>query len=162
RPGARPRHERLRARRCGADRVRHRLLGAARERRPLVRPRRRSILRTARPRADMGTPRSVESTRSVVWVASAASFLLVAQQVAGKAVRDALFLSNYTATALPPVMVASSLASVLAVIVFSRIMARRSPFQVAPLATALASLLLLGEWGLTFQSPRLAAVLVYL
>jgi hypothetical protein len=110
----------------------------------------------------MGTAASDESPRSLVWSASLASFLLIAQQVAGKAVRDALFLSSYAATALPAVMVASSLASVLAVIGFSRVMARRSPYQVAPLATALAALLLLAEWGLSFSSPRATAVLVYL
>jgi len=110
----------------------------------------------------MGTTGSDEGTRWIVRVASLASFLLIAQQVAGKAVRDALFLSHYTAAALPAVMVASSLASVLAVIAFSRVMARRSPFQVAPLATALASALMLVEWVLYFSSPRLASVLVYL
>ena len=87
-----------------------------------------------------------------------AAFLLITQQVAAKAARDALFLSTFPASALPPVMVASSLASVIAVVGFSRAMARRSPSLVAPVATGVASLFLVLEWLLAFADPRAAAV----
>ncbi len=110
----------------------------------------------------MGDAVGDDDTRPVVRAATLAAFLLIAQQVAGKAARDALFLSNFPASALPPVMVASSLASVLAVVGFSRAMARRSPSLVAPVATAVAAVLLLVEWGLCLVAPRVAAVLVYL
>src|SRR5262245_11947195 len=103
-----------------------------------------------------------DQTRPVVRAATVAAFLLITQQVAAKAARDALFLSNYPASALPPVMVASSLASVLSVVFFSRAMARRSPSLVAPVATGLAALLLLLEWLLCVAEPRVAAVVVYL
>jgi hypothetical protein len=98
----------------------------------------------------------------VVRAATLAAFLLITQQVAAKAVRDALFLSNYPASALPPVMVASSLASVLAVVFFSRAMAQRSPSLVAPVATGAAALLLFVEWLICLTAPKVAAVLVYL
>jgi hypothetical protein len=110
----------------------------------------------------MGEAVRDDQTRPVVRAATLAAFLLITQQVAAKAVRDALFLSNFSASALPPVMVASSLASVLAVVFFSGAMARRSPSRVAPVATGVAALLLLVEWRLCLVAPRLAAVLVYL
>ena len=45
--------------------------------------------------------------RGVVLLGATAAGLLVAQQVAGKATRDALFLSHYPASALPAVMAAA-------------------------------------------------------
>ncbi len=110
----------------------------------------------------MGEAVREDETRLVVRAATLAAFLLIAQQVAGKAARDALFLSNFPASALPPVMVAASLASVLAVVGFSVTMARRSPSLVAPVATAVATVLLLIEWLTCLVAPRTAAVLVYL
>ena len=110
----------------------------------------------------MGEAVRNDDTRPVVWAATLAAFLLISQQVAGKAARDALFLSNFPASDLPLMMVVASLASVLAVVVFSRTMARRSPSLVAPVATAVAALLLLVEWGISLRDPRVAAVLVYL
>ena len=54
---------------------------------------------------------------------------LIAQQVAGKATRDALFLSTFHVSSLPLVMIASALVSALAVLGFSAALA-------APLAGA--------------------------
>jgi hypothetical protein len=110
----------------------------------------------------MGEAVRDDQTRPVVRVATLAAFLLITQQVAAKAARDALFLSNFPPTALPPMMVGSSLVSALSVVFFSRTMARRSPSLVAPVATGVAAILLLGEWLLCLAQPRLAAVLVYL
>jgi ATP:ADP antiporter, AAA family len=110
----------------------------------------------------MGEAVRDEQTRPVVRAATVAAFLLITQQVAAKAVRDALFLSSYPASALPPMMVASSLASVLAVVFFSSAMARRSPSLVAPVATGVAAFLLLVEWQLCSVAPKVAAVVVYL
>lgn len=94
--------------------------------------------------------------------ATLAAAALIAQQVAGKATRDALFLSNFPVTALPPLMIAAALASVLAVLGFSAALARRSPARVVPIALGLGTVLLLAEWGLSLTQPRLAAVAVYL
>jgi hypothetical protein len=110
----------------------------------------------------MGDGDRDDQTRSVVRAATLAAFLLITQQVAAKAARDALFLSTFPPSALPPMMVGSSLASVLAVVFFSRAMARRSPSLVAPVATGVAALLLLLEWLLCVAQPRVAAVVVYL
>jgi ATP:ADP antiporter, AAA family len=100
--------------------------------------------------------------RRAVLAATAAAALLIANQVAGKSVRDALFLSSFSVASLPPVMMASSLASVMAVILLSRAMRRASPFRVEPLALGLATLLLGGWWLLSVGAPRAAALAFYL
>jgi ATP/ADP translocase len=87
---------------------------------------------------------------------------LIAQQVVGKATRDALFLSTFHVSSLPLVMIASAVASSLAVLGFSAAMSRRSPARVVPLALAAGTVLLVGEWGLCLVQPRLAAIAVYL
>lgn len=102
-----------------------------------------------------------EGRRAVV-AATLVSGLLVAQQAAGKATRDALFLSSFPVAFLPAVMMASSAASILAVGVMSWALARRSPFRVLPVAAGLSSALLLLEWALCLVAPRAAAVAVYL
>jgi hypothetical protein len=100
--------------------------------------------------------------REAVLAAMLAAGALVAQQVAGKATRDALFLSAFPVSALPVAMIASAIVSAGAVLGFSAALARRSPARVVPAAVAAATVLLLGEWGLALVQPRLAAAAVYL
>ena len=87
---------------------------------------------------------------------------LIAQQVVGKATRDALFLSTFHVSSLPVVMIASAVASSLAVLGFSAALSRRGPAHVVPRALAVGTVLLLAEWGLSLLQPRLAALAVYL
>jgi ATP:ADP antiporter, AAA family len=87
---------------------------------------------------------------------------LVAQQVAGRATRDTLFLSTFSVSSLPLVMIAAALVSAAAVLAFSATLSRRSPAQVVPVLLAAGTVLLLAEWGLSLVLPRLAAVAVYL
>jgi len=102
------------------------------------------------------------SHRSAVSAAMLAAGALVAQQVTGKATRDALFLSTFSVSSLPLVMIASALASALAVLAFSTALSRRSPARAVPAAVAAATVLLLAEWGLSLVRPQWAAVAVYL
>jgi ATP/ADP translocase len=87
---------------------------------------------------------------------------LIAQQVAGKAVRDALFLSSYNVKVLPPVMIGAALLGIAAVLAFSRALTALSPARAVPWAVGASSVLLLGEWYLSLTAPRVAAVAVYL
>ena len=103
-----------------------------------------------------------DESRRAVLAATLVSGLLVAQQTAGRATRDALFLSTFPVAFLPAAMVAASAASVAAVGVVSWALARRSPFRVLPVAAGISSLLLLAEWALSLAAPRAAAVAVYL
>jgi hypothetical protein len=87
---------------------------------------------------------------------------LVAQQVAGRATRDALFLSSFDVDALPAMIIASAVVSAASVFAFSAALSRRSPARVLPTALAAATALLLAEWGLSVAAPALAALAVYL
>jgi AAA family ATP:ADP antiporter len=95
-------------------------------------------------------------------IATVASGAMIAEQVAGKATRDALFLSSFRVTALPAMMAASAVLSLFAVLWLSRMMMRHSPAKVVPVGFAVSGAALLAEWTLSFFAPRLAAVAVYL
>jgi ATP/ADP translocase len=105
---------------------------------------------------------STSGHRSAVVAAMLAAGALIAQQVAGRATRDALFLSTFHVSSLPLVMIAAAVVSALAVLGFSAALSRRSPARVVPIAIAAGTALLLAEWGLSLVQPRLAAVAVYL
>src|SRR5512134_1449536 len=105
---------------------------------------------------------SSPSQRRAVVAATLAAGTLVAQQVAGKATRDTLFLSTFHVSSLPIVMIGSALASVLAVGFFSTALARRTPARVVPAAVGMGTVLLLLEWGLSLTWPQAAALAVYL
>jgi len=87
--------------------------------------------------------------------------LLIAQQVAGRALRDALFLSSYSVSSLPGIMLASALVSVCGALAFAAALARRPPGAVLTGALLLQAGLLAGEWGLAAGQPRLAAAALY-
>ena len=91
-----------------------------------------------------------------------ASAAMIAQQVAGKAARDALFLSHFPVSALPIMMAVSAMLSVAAVLWLARMMVRYSPARVVPAGFALGGVALLLEWALSFPAPRAAALVLYL
>jgi hypothetical protein len=98
----------------------------------------------------------------VLLLGAAAAGLIVGQQVAGKAVRDALFLSCYPARALPLVMMAAAVVSVAVALGTGRLLAARGPRRtVEALIAVNAALLLLGFLVASWSLP-VAAVLVYL
>jgi ATP:ADP antiporter, AAA family len=95
-------------------------------------------------------------------VAAVASGAMIAQQVAGKAARDALFLSNFSVKALPLVMGLSAVASLFVTLWFSRMMLRLTPVKVVPAGFAASAAALLGEWALSSVAPKAAAIALYL
>jgi hypothetical protein len=100
--------------------------------------------------------------KRVIVLAALAAFLLITQQVAARATRDALFLQSWRVSSLPEIMMASAVAAVLGAEAMSRAISRISPARALPLLTATSALLLLVEWAATFSYPRPAAALVYL
>lgn len=97
-----------------------------------------------------------------VVLAVACAGLLLAQHVAGRALRDALFLSNFPSITLPKVMLLAAAVGLLAVLGAARLMARFGPGRVVP-ALLVASGLSFGlEWQLLAAAPRSAVLLVYL
>src|SRR4029450_9454992 len=86
-----------------------------------------------------------------------------AQYVAGKVVRDALFLDVFDGkTALPWMTAATSIFSIFLVVLTSKTAKRISPASYVPIAFAFSSLVLLGCWATVSVAPRAAAVIVYL
>ncbi len=88
--------------------------------------------------------------------------LMIAQQVGGKATRDALFLSRFPATELPFVVIATAALSLLAAAMLSRLVARRGPGRVVPIAFLLSAVAFVAEWAVLRSKPDWVAVAVYL
>ncbi|MPZ16956.1 MAG: hypothetical protein GEV06_03410 [Luteitalea sp.] len=99
--------------------------------------------------------------RNAVAAATLVAALLIVQQVAGRALRDALFLSAYSVASLPGMMVASALVSVCGALAFASAGARRSPAGVLSAVLTLSALLFAAEWYLAADNPRLVAAAVY-
>ncbi len=97
-----------------------------------------------------------------LWGASAVAAGMIAQQVAGKVARDALFLSNFPATYLPRAVVAAALLSLLAVLATSRLLARAGPRRIVPAAFAVNGALYAVEWGFAPYAPGMVASAIYL
>src|SRR5690242_9747497 len=94
-------------------------------------------------------------------LAMAASGFMLAYQVASKAVRDAVFLNAWPATALPSIVIAAAVVSVGIVPVFARLLARFGPRVVVPAGFLLSAAAHLVEWRLSSANPWVA-VAVYL
>jgi ATP:ADP antiporter, AAA family len=95
-------------------------------------------------------------------LAALTAMLLIAQQVAGKAARDALFLTNFRTTHLPFAMAGGAVLSLLAAYWVSHVMARHGPARILPLLFAASACGFTLAWAVDVTSPRAAAVLVYL
>ena len=94
--------------------------------------------------------------------AAFAAFLLIASQVASRAVRDALFLSAFQVTSLPLAMGAAALAALAGAELLGVALARRSPARVVPAAAAASALLLAVWYALGLVWPAAAALLLYI
>ena len=91
-----------------------------------------------------------------------AATTMIAQQVAGKATRDALFLSNFDVTNLPKVVIAAAIASIAGVLIMSRLLSVFSPIRLIPVIFGLSSLIYIGEWFLLEYRPAITSVVLYL
>jgi AAA family ATP:ADP antiporter len=110
----------------------------------------------------MSLSRIDPADRRAITAAAFTAGLLIAQQVASRAVRDAIFLSAFRVKSLPLVMAASAVAAVAGAEALSRLQARRSPSRVVPAAAAVSAILFGVWWTLGLVFPRPAAVLLYL
>jgi len=101
-------------------------------------------------------------SRAAAVAAMLAAAAMIAQQVAGKATRDALFLSHFSVTTLPAMLIASAVVSIVVVLLFSRAMMAVGPAKLVPIAYVSSAALMLAIWGLGFELPRASAIAVYL
>lgn len=102
------------------------------------------------------------SNRQAAWAAGATAALAIAFQTAGKATRDAIFLSAYPVTALPAMVMGAAGVSVLLALGAAAALTRLGPRRLVPALFVVSAALLLGEWWLLGRAGRAAAVLVYL
>lgn len=87
---------------------------------------------------------------------------VMAQFVGGKAARDALFLTSLDFTALPAMLIATSVCSLLLVAANGRGGRRMAPATLVPASFVASGVLFLGEWLFRPSSPTVAAVVIYL
>ena len=88
--------------------------------------------------------------------------IIGAQYIAGKAARDAIFLAYFDTSSLPAMVMGTSIFSIVLVVATAKAFRNVAPSAYVPAAFAVAALLFLIEWGLTFVAPRLTAPLLYL
>jgi len=93
----------------------------------------------------------------VVAAAAAVSF-----QQAGKATRDALFLSTFGVAALPRMFIVAAVVSAALTISLSRLLIRTGPGRLVPALFGVSGILLLGEWGLAAVARPAAVILFFL
>jgi AAA family ATP:ADP antiporter len=91
-----------------------------------------------------------------------AATVIIGHQVAGKATRDALFLSNFDVTNLPKIVIAAAIASMVGVLIMSRLLVHISPVRLIPSIFGLSATLFLGEWFLLDYQPGIASIMLYL
>jgi ATP:ADP antiporter, AAA family len=94
--------------------------------------------------------------------ATLAAALIIGQQIAAKATRDALFLSSLGAQHLPKAMIASGVLSIAAALFATRLLARFGPARIVPVAFAASASLFASEWALFERAPGAIAVALYL
>ena len=110
----------------------------------------------------MAMTRFESTDRRAAMAAAAAGTVMIAFQIAGKATRDALFLSTFGVASLPPMVIVAAVLSALVSVALARVMAGSRPAQLVPRLFGLSALLLLAEWALAVHGRRPAAILVYL
>jgi hypothetical protein len=87
---------------------------------------------------------------------------MIAEHVASKAVRDALFLSTFESDALPLMFVVAAIASLVLVPFVARVLSAYGPAKVVTPAFVVSAVLLATTWALASLVPRAAAVSLYL
>jgi AAA family ATP:ADP antiporter len=110
----------------------------------------------------MSPTRFDSSDSQTVAAATVAAFLLIAQQVGSRAVRDGLFLSAFQVKSLPLVMGAAAVFALAGAEVLSLALAHRSPSRVVPAAAATSAGLFAVWWAVALVAPRAAAVGIWL
>ncbi len=103
-----------------------------------------------------------KTTATAVSAATVGAVLMIANQVASKATRDALFLSHFPVTDLPTMLIASSLVSLVVVLAISKLMARRGPGLLVPAIFGVSAAGFVGEWLVIEQAPRTVAIVLFL
>ncbi|MEM6367749.1 MAG: hypothetical protein AAF851_05530 [Myxococcota bacterium] len=87
---------------------------------------------------------------------------MIAQQLAGKAIRDAFFLTHFDAEVLPRAMAVAGLLSVGMVFLSSALYRRFEPQKVVPAVFAISAGVFALVWSLSELAPKSAAAVLFL
>jgi ATP:ADP antiporter, AAA family len=98
----------------------------------------------------------------IIGIGIAGAAFTMAYQVAGKAARDALFLSNFQGRYLAAMVMAAALAAILLGVVNSRLLTKFSPGRLIPALMLASGVLQALEWFIYKDSPRWTSVAVYI
>jgi ATP:ADP antiporter, AAA family len=97
------------------------------------------------------------------WLAAATcAGLLIGQQIAAKSLRDALFLSTYTARELPKIMAVATFISLIVAVSTGQLMRNWGPRRLVALMLAGNGTAFLAEWLLFADFPKEVTVTLYL
>ena len=102
------------------------------------------------------------SLRRASLFAPLTAIVMIAHQVAGKATRDAIFLSHFGVGELPKMVMAAALVSFVGVVVMSRLLTKFGPTRVIPTAFGLSGLLFIANYLLSVDYVGAAAISLYL
>jgi hypothetical protein len=109
-----------------------------------------------------GLSNAVALPRTQAQAAMAVAALMIAHQVAGKAARDGIFLSQFSSASLPVIVAAAAALSILSSLKRGRTLARIGPQRITAMSFAASALLHALEWALLPHHPRIAACAIYL
>lgn len=110
----------------------------------------------------MNSETSTHGTRAATRFALASATLMIAHQVAGKATRDAVFLSHYDVTELPKVVITAAILSMVAVVLMSRLLVVYGPWRVIPSAFGVSAVLFIANWWFFDVAADKVAIALYL
>jgi ATP/ADP translocase len=103
-----------------------------------------------------------EDNSYIIGIGIAGAAFTMAYQVAGKAARDTLFLSNFQGRYLAAMVMAAALTAILLGVVNSRLLTRYSPGRLIPALMVASGLLQALEWLVYQDLPRWTSVAVYI
>src|SRR5688572_7339403 len=87
---------------------------------------------------------------------------VMAFQVAGKAARDALFLSSYRPSQLPPMIMAGAVTAIVLGLLNARLLSMFAPRQFVPWLLIGSGILHVLEWISYRQAPGPTAIAIYI
>ena len=83
-----------------------------------------------------------------MWEAVAVAIVILAQLVASRALRDGFFLAHFEPTALPSMVIGSSILSIAIVLGSTQLLRQLAPSRTLPILLILNGILFFVEWGL--------------
>jgi len=104
---------------------------------------------------------TIRERQASVGLAMTAAVAVIASFVAGKAARDAILLSNFPVTWLPLFVGIASALSIPLVLIFGRLMLRFGPGRLMTVLNAASAAMLVAEWIVFRDAPKVAAVATF-